>query len=84
MIVEVPGRPSATIEGAAVCCGHCGGKSVCYVEECMRYGGIWADNGTAYASRVHLKISVEHIDPRLWCAECKRESTLPGTFELLS
>jgi hypothetical protein len=77
------GWPEATIEGNEVCCGHCGSKDTRYLEDAGRYSFMWAEHGTAYSQKTALTTDYEGENPRVWCAECSKESTLPDPFELL-
>ncbi|HTG36533.1 MAG TPA: hypothetical protein VLB76_26750 [Thermoanaerobaculia bacterium] len=77
------GRPPAVIEGDEVCCGHCGSRNTRYLEDVGQRSFMWADNGTAYASKDSVTADFDGADPRVWCAECGGESELPNPFELV-
>jgi hypothetical protein len=77
------GRPLAVIKDEEVCCGHCGSKNTRYLEDAGRYSFMWVEHGTAYSQKTALTADYEGNNPRVWCAECSKESLLPDPFELL-
>lgn len=75
------GRPEANVCGEEVGCGHCGSTNTRYVEDVGQSAPLWARYGIAFADSADLEPDEDGDDPRVWCADCNRESVLPRLFQ---